>query len=419
MAELDISELGPQADGIHRSAQDPVYIDRALPGEKVRADVQRGSGGVLRGELREIVTPSPDRIAAPCIHYDVCGGCSIQHASEAFYRDWKTGVVRAALAREDLSPETWLDPVFIPAATRRRATFVALKKNGRVTLGYFRRRSHQIAEITDCLIVDPAIMALRTQLSVALVPILQDGKQADIFVQVVEGRSEIVITGPMGGKGGMDLAMHEAFASLIRDAKVSRISWRTREREAPEVLLEAAPLLAPFNAITVTLPPLAFLQPTKVGERTLVDAVMAGIPQRGKFADLFSGCGTFTGAMLERGRVDAFDGNEAAVKALSKAGGQKALKAVQRDLFHDPLQADELSAYAAVVFDPPRAGALEQARVLANTEVPRVIAASCNPATFARDARILVEGGYRLETVKIVDQFLWSQHVELVAVFSR
>src|SRR4051812_5172175 len=126
--EIDIQELGPQADGVHRSARGPVYVERALPGERVRVEIQRGSGGVLRGELREVLAPVPERTDAPCPHYDACGGCTIQHATQPFYRDWKVGIVGAALAREGLSPARWLEPVFLPAGARRRTTFAALKK---------------------------------------------------------------------------------------------------------------------------------------------------------------------------------------------------------------------------------------------------------------------------------------------------
>ncbi|MCA0202505.1 MAG: hypothetical protein LCH56_17035, partial [Proteobacteria bacterium] len=176
---------------------------------------------------------------------------------------------------------------------------------------------------------------------------------------------------------------------------------------------------ARFGILDVPLPPLAFLQPTRAGEDALTAAVMIALPARGTFADLFSGCGTFSGAMLARGPVDAFDSVEPAVRALDKAKGVHPLRVQRRDLGRQPLDADETKRYDAVVFDPPRAGAEEQAKALAASNVRRIVGVSCNPVTFARDARLLIAGGYRLDSVQVVDQFTWSHHVELVAAFSR
>lgn len=417
--DLTIHDLGPMGDGVHQSERGRIYVDRALPGDVVRAKIQRGAGDVLRGDLIQVIQDSPHRVTAPCPHYDVCGGCTLQHAEDTFYKNWKADVVRHALERKGLTPEAWLPPVFLPGGQRRRVTFAATKKKNRVTLGYFRRRTHVVTDVAGCLVADPLIMALRTKLSTSLAPILQDGKTADIFIQTVNGGCEIVITGPIGKKGRPDLQVYEAVADLAHAAKIDRISWRARERGEVEVLLEINPLFGAFATLNVALPPLAFLQPTKAGEDALVAAVIDLLPQQGKFADLFSGCGTFTGPMLERGAVDAYEGAASAVRALDKSKGAKPLKVEQRDLFRMPLRADEADRYDAIVFDPPRAGAQEQVTALAASKVPRLIGVSCNPMTFARDARILADGGYRLESVKVVDQFTWSHHVELVASFVR
>jgi len=414
--ELLIHHLGPQGDGVHRGADGPVYVERALPGETLEAKVHKGAGGVLRGEPARILAPSPHRVAAPCTHYEVCGGCSVQHADETLYRAWKTGIVRDALLKKGLAPQRWTAPVFLAAASRRRVTFAAIKQKKNVTLGYFRRRSHQVTDITDCLVADPTIMALRAALPPLLVPLLQGGQATDVFIQAVNGLCEVVITGPKGKTG---LELHEAVAHLIQTAGISRLSWRRRDGDEPEVMLERAALIATFGALNVALPPLAFLQPTKAGEDALVRAVMEVLPAHGKFADLFSGCGTFSGSMLTRGTVDAYESDAAAIRALNAARQSKPLQAVARDLVRSPLGPEDLSRYDAVVFDPPRAGALEQAKMLALSKVPRVIGVSCNPATFARDARVLADGGYTLDSVSVVDQFIWSHHVELVAAFTK
>ncbi len=416
---LLIHKLGPKGDGVHLSQRGRVYVDRALPGDSVEAEIHPDDDGVLRGDLVRVVQSSPHRVTAPCPNYGFCGGCTLQHAGEAFYRNWKLGIVRDALQKRGLKPKVWRDPVFLPGGNRRRATFAAFKKNNQVTLGYFRRRSHQVTDIASCLIADPAIMDLRARLTVGLAPILQEGKGADVFVQTVNGRFDMVITGPIGRKGVPDLQLREALTLLARQAGLDRISWRAGEKASLEAMIETSPLVAKFGSLDVALPPQAFLQPTKAGEMALVEAVMELLPQRGKFADLFSGCGTFTGPMLGHGSVDAYESVEPAIRALMKAKGPRVPRAFRRDLFRNPLRRDEANRYDAIVFDPPRAGAQEQVKALAAGKVPLLIGVSCNPATFARDARILVDGGYWLQSVKVVDQFTWSHHVELVASFTK
>lgn len=416
---LLIHELGPKGDGIHRSHGGSVYVDRALPGDRVQATIRRDAGGVLRGELLKLVKASPHRVKAPCPNYHVCGGCTLQHAKDEFYRRWKVDIVREALRGNGLKPRVWRDPVFLPAGDHRRATFTAYKKNNIVTLGHYRRRAHHVTDIASCLVADPAIMDLRERLTTLLAPILQEGEPASAFIQAVDGQFDLVITGPVGKKGKPDLQTREAMARLAREANANRISWRATLGDAAEIISEIRPLRAHFGDLDVILPPLAFLQPTQAGEDALVDSVMALLPRAGKFADLFSGCGTFTGPMLERGTVDAYESVGSAIRALDKAKGTRPLKAIRRDLFLNPLRRDEASRYDAIVFDPPRAGAQEQVRTLASSKTPLLVGVSCNPATFARDARILVNGGYWLDSVQVVDQFTWSHHVELVAAFTK
>lgn len=416
---LPIHALGAHGDGVHQAARTRIYVERALPGDTVTAALREGDDGLWRGDLVDVVTPSPHRASAPCPHYDACGGCSLQHATPTFYKDWKVALVRDALAKRDLAPLVWQEPVFLPAGARRRVTFAALKKNNAVSLGFNRRRSHQVTDVPGCLAVAPAIMELRARLATSLAPVLKEGKEADVFIQTIDGRTELVITGPVGKTGRPDLAVHEAMARLGEEAGIGRIAWRPRARDVPEIMLERTPLVAQFGALSVTLPPLAFLQPTRAGEEALVSALLALLPQNGTFADLFAGCGTFTGSMLARGHVDAFEGSADAVRAMDKAKGALPLRATVRDLFRNPLRPDELKRYDAAVFDPPRAGAQAQAAALAASSVPRIIGVSCSPASFARDARLLVDGGYKLESVRVVDQFTWSHHVELIGAFVR
>lgn len=418
-ADLLIHELGAKGDGMHRSQTGLVYVDRALPGDRVQAAIRRDEDGILRGDLLKVIKASPHRVAAPCPNYPVCGNCTLQHARDDFYRHWKIDLVRQALRSKGLKPKVWRAPVFLPAGDRRRATFNALKQNNRVILGHYRRRAQAVSDIAACLVADPAIMAMRAKLTSLLALVLPDGKPAMVFIQAVEGQVDIVITGPVGKTGRPDAPVREAMARFARDAKISRLAWRADPDDAADIIVELSPLRARFGALDIILPPLAFLQPTPAGEQALVRSVMALLPQTGKFADLFSGCGTFTGPMLERGAVDAYESVEAAIRALDRAKGTKPLKAIRRDLFAHPLRREEANRYDAIVFDPPRAGAEDQAKALAAARTPLLIGVSCNPATFARDARILADGGYWLDSVQVVDQFTWSHHVELVAAFTK
>ena len=414
-----IDALSPKGEGIGASKRERVFIDRALPGDLVEAKLRRDIDGVLRGDVVRLIEASPHRVEPPCPHYALCGGCTLQHATDAFYRDWKSGLVRAALSGKNIAPTRWRAPVFLPPGGRRRITFTAEKQGRTMALGYSRRRQRQIVAVDSCLIADPAIMALRDKLPLLLAPLLQEGKPATAFIQSIGGRFELVVTGPVGRDGKPDAAVRDAMATLADALAIDRVSWRAHLGDVPEVMIARSALRARFGALDVALPPLGFQQPTPAGEAALVAAVMEALPAAGRFADLFAGSGTFSGPMLARGAVDAFENSATAVHALDNAKGDLPLKAMRRDLYRAPLTRDEAARYNALVFDPPRAGAEAQARELAKSAVPVLVAVSCNPATFARDARILVDGGYRLDCVQVIDQFTFSHHIELVAKFSK
>jgi len=417
LQELTIRELGAKGDGIHQGTSAPVYVDRALPGERIKARVYRDDQDIPRGEILEILRPSPERQAAPCVHYDRCGNCTLQHLNEKYYRDWKVAMVKEAL--RDLQPEQWLETIFLGRSNRRRATFATLKHDKQITMGYYRRRSREISDIDTCLVADPRLIQLRETIKPFLKPILREGKTVDVFLQLVGEEVDMVLTGFLGKFGEPDLPVQEALEVLLHLTPVSRISWRAHENEPIQVIHEKDDVIANFGGLKVHLPPFAFLQPTLDGEQALVKAVMDALPAEGKFADLFSGCGTFSGPMLARGPVEAYEMASSACQALNRASGGRPLKAIARDLYAKPLSVEELDRFDAIVFDPPRGGCREQVSIMAKAKTPTLIGVSCNPASFSRDARILAEGGYRLQTLQIIDQFLWSHHVEVVGVFRK
>lgn len=419
---LAIDALGPQGDGIYRSSRSPIYVDRALPGDRIRAKLRRGEDGVTRADILEIVEPSPVRREAPCPHFAQCGGCTLQHVESDFYRRWKLDLVQSALQRQGLRPLRNLKPAFVTPGSRRRLTFSAYLHRGRLRLGYYRRRSREIVDIETCLVSHPKLFALREPLAEFLPHLLSEGQPADIFAQLSGESLDLAITGPVGRRGTPDSRVQSALEALAESSQAARISWRLNDREDFEVRIRRAPVRGVFGALSVDLPPGAFLQATLQGEQTLVETLVESLPARGRFADLFSGCGTFTGPMLARGSVEAFEAAPNAARALAKAhpsSPEAQWRVHRRDLFRQPLRREELNRFDAIVFDPPRAGAESQARELSRARTRTLIAVSCNPATFARDARILCDGGYWLSRVRVVDQFLWSHHVEMIGVFTR
>jgi 23S rRNA (uracil1939-C5)-methyltransferase len=418
-SQVIIEELGPKGDGASSGPGGKIYIERAVPGDRVTAKIYRDNAGLSRGEILEVLTPSPYRQIPPCPHYDRCGGCTLQHLTPDFYRRWKTETVKEAFRKQGLRPREWKPTLTLSHPHRRRATFAAEMQRGKVVMGYYRRRSDQISDIDTCLVAEPRLLEIRSSLKPFLKDFLVPDRPVDFFLQLVGSSADLVMTGPVGKRGIPDATVRASVAQLLKVSSLSRISWRPSEREVLTLLGSRGSVITTFGPLKVNLPPSAFLQPTVEGEQALVSAVLKALPTKGKFADLFSGCGTFSGPMLTRGSVDAYEALPSAVRSLARAAGRQPLKVFRRDLFRRPLHTEEINRYDAVVFDPPRAGCPEQARKMARAKTRTLIGVSCNPATFARDARLLCDGGYWLQSLEIVDQFMWSHHVEVVGVFTR
>ncbi|UEM21253.1 class I SAM-dependent RNA methyltransferase [Skermanella mucosa] len=417
---LEIREIGARGDGLAEHAGRRVYVPLTVAGDRVRAALGEPRGDGVAATLLEVAEPGPDRAVPPCRHFGTCGGCALQHLEDAAYGAWKRSQVSAALARAGLAGAEVAPTVRTPAASRRRATFAAARRGGRCVLGFNERSSHRIAAVTGCLVVEPAILDLLAPLEALLCAILPDGGTADVAVAVLDGGIDLLLTG--GPEPGLDAREHMAAFAETND--IGRLSWRRSATAEVEPIAARRALHARFGGVAVPVGPGAFLQASAAGEAALVEAVLAGVGPTARVADLFAGLGTFTFPLASRPvpgtAVYAVEGDAAAHGALVAAGrGRAGVTAERRDLFADPLEAEELSRFDAVVFDPPRAGARAQSVQLAASAVPTVVGVSCNPATFARDARTLVDGGYRLERVTPVDQFLWSSHVELVGVFRR
>ncbi len=356
----------------------------------------------------------PRRVAAPCPYFEKCGGCSLQHVNEETYRDWKIEKIRLALERTYIDVEKWEEPVFLPAATRRRTTMAAIKTTKGLVLGYNEEKSHNIVDVNKCVVLAPELDAKIQAMRPYLLRLLPDKKSCDITIQYAGGAFDVLLTGDF--KFGYE--QHEAIGNMAESLDLARISLRAKDFAPIEPLLTRKIILKKFGTITVELPPVAFLQASEAGEKVLTEIVMRYAGDAKNIADLFCGSGTFAGMLAGAAKVTAIDSAEDTIAGLQKAAKGTAIKAERRNLFKNPLTAQELAAFDCVVFDPPRAGAKEQAYQMAQAHIPKIVAVSCNPATFARDAKILQEGGYKLRSVTVVDQFVWSAHVEIAGLFT-
>ena len=416
--ELMVTAIGARGDGLADEGGGRVFLPFTVAGDRVRARLGPVTAEGRRGEVTAWLERGPGRAEPVCRYFGRCGGCALQHLAHPDYLLWKAGQVSAALARAGLESPSPLAVAETPPGGRRRAGFALARRGGAVLAGFRERLSHRLVDVGECPVLAPALVALLPPLRRHLAAVLAEGAGAEVSATLLDGGIDLVLTGPLR----LDLAARHALAELAEDADLGRLSWRPDERSPIEPVAARRTLRASFAGSAVEPPPAGFLQASREGEAALIAAVLAGVGDGpGPVADLFAGCGTFSLPLLGAGRrVHAVEGDDAALAALSRAAsGDAALTVEGRDLERRPLSAAELGRYAAVVFDPPRAGAAAQAAVLAESVVPAVVAVSCNPATFARDARLLVGGGYRLARVLAVDQFLWSAHVELVAAFRR
>lgn len=411
-----IEALGPAGDGIARHENgSAIFIPLTAPGDVVRASVRQDHEGNWRGQVEEIVTQGSVRQDAPCAHYGQCGGCALQHVSLEYYQNHKQQMVIQALEKVGLESPPVEAPILINAGTRRRAAFSFMKQGREIVIGFNGRRSHAVMDVPGCLVVMPDILNLVKRLAGPLADIVA-AKKGSVFIQSVGGQLEVSITAKMND----GLAFHEALATMVRELGIARINGRAHERLVYDVLLESAPLIKNCGPLRVNLPPGTFLQPSDAGEKALVDLVMEMAGECTRMADLFSGCGTFAGPLSTKGSVTAYEAVNEPVQALSRAAASiNGLQAHIRNLYLDPLSEKELKLFDCVVLDPPRAGAKEQCRTLASSDVKRIIYVSCNAQSFARDAKILHEGGYHIKRIQPVDQFTWSAHGEMVGLFER
>jgi 23S rRNA (uracil1939-C5)-methyltransferase len=405
--ELMVARVGAQADGVADDAGLSIFVPYTLPGERIIAEVEGE-----RARLIDVLTPGPARADPVCRHFGRCGGCSAQHMTSEFYRSWKRDLVVAAFRARGLEVEA--ADLIAPPGKRRRAVFTSERRDGVVALGFYEAASHALVSIEECPVLEPIIVAAIPELRDLIAPLLAKRGELRVTVTLTKSGLDVEIDGT---ERRLTPELRGALAASATRLRLARLTV------AGETVCEMLPPFLTFGTVEVVLPPDVFVQAMAQAEAEMARRVVEAVGRARSVADLFSGIGAFTFPLAASSRVAAFDGSRPAIAALTaaakKATGLKPVSACPRDLFREPLSALELNEHEAVVFDPPRAGAEAQAKKLARAKVKTVVAISCNPATLARDARHLVDGGYAIESVIPIDQFVYSPHVEVVAVFRR
>ena len=420
--ELRIDAVGARGDGQARLDGEAVFVPFTVAGDTVLARIESRRGDGLAASLVEVLEPGPGRVAPPCPHYGRCGGCSLQHLDDASYAGWKRDLLITQLARQGLGELAVLPLVRVPPASRRRATFAFSRSRGATLAGFNGRASHTVIDVERCLLLEPALVALLPALRLILAKVVPEGTGGDVTVTLTEGGLDVLVE----AEARLDLFDRETLAAFAEAADLARLTWRRPGGGFAEPIARRRAAEVGFAGVMVEPSPGAFLQPTRGGELAIVERVLAAAGDAGTVADLYAGCGSFTLPLSRRGAVHAVEGEQGPLAALDAAIRRDGLPVTTeiRDLARRPLAPHELIAYRAVVMDPPRAGAAQQAAELAKPGDAKggphiLVMVSCNPATLARDLRLLMEGGWRPEDITPIDQFPWSAHLEAVVVLRR
>ena len=398
---VPIVRLAARGDG---ATADGRFVRGAAVGDLVRFD-----GAAV------VIEAGPGHVAAVCRHVPDCGGCQLQHVTDAAYCDFVIDRIVRALAHAGVDVGSIAATAMSPPKSRRRASLRAVRRGGVLTLGFNAEGSHRIIDIQQCEVLAPELFGLVAPLRALLKGWLAEGQGAGVTLTMSDSGTDVLLANIAAGT----IAQIERLTSFAAAHDLARLSVEGAHG-VETMAMARLPVLA-MGGVPVALPPAPFLQATRAGEAALVAAVAEAVGGARRVADLFCGLGTFALPLSAGAKVLAVDAAGPAVAALESAARQfgRPVQTVHRDLFRRPLTADALNGFDAVVFDPHRACAEVQSVMLAASKVPVVVAVSCNPSSFARDAAILIKGGYRLERLWPVAQFRWSTHVELVAAFRR
>ncbi len=378
-------------------------LPRVLPGEEVAV----AQDGTVR-----IITPSADRVAAPCKHFKTCGGCAMQHATDAFVANWKLEIVQKALAAQRIDT-VYRDVMTSPAQSRRRAKLAGKRTKSGAMLGFHAKGTNTLIPVPECKLLTIGLMSQFPMLEALVV--IAASRKAEIALTVTETKNGLDIL--VETEKPLTPELRAELAVFAQTHNIARLVW------VDEPVVTMQPPIQMFGTTAVVPPPGAFLQASKHGETALLSAVEEITAKASRIVDLFAGAGTFTLPLATRAEVHAVEGEAEMIAALDRGWregkGLKRVTSEARDLFRRPLEPDELRKFDAAVIDPPRAGAEAQIATLAASEIKVIAMVSCNPVTFARDAVTLQKAGFTLDWVQVVDQFRWSAHVEVVGSFTR
>lgn len=399
-------------DGIATHAGKPVFIPKSVSGDRLRVRIIAQTSEFMRGEIIDVLFPGEHRAPAPCPHFAACGGCSLQQLEQTHYRNFKTRIAHNALKQAGYEGAD-INTVFLPAASRRRAEF---KWTGS-ELAYLGLRSHSKTAIGTCLILQPALQALIAPLAQALscLPFAKD--IASVSLTAADSGIGLTLALIFPYPASVPQAPLQALAEALGIASISVTDGRKLLACA-----ERATLTMRLGAADIALPADAFLQATSEGQQLLTEFAQSASHHSKHIVDLFCGIGTYSFPLSARAKVLAIENDQPMVHALRDAARTRNMPnitAEKRDLFISPLQPHELAAFDTAVINPPRAGAKAQTEQLAAARTPTIVMISCNPGTFARDAKILKNAGYTLNAALAIDQFVWSPHLEIAAAFSR
>jgi len=416
---LTVESIGVRGDGVAHHGGARVFLPFTLPGDRVRARIGARHGDGCEGEVLGFeATASRQKLRCP--HFGLCGGCALQHLPAELYAASKAAWLKTALERQGLA-DAPIHPIrLIPPGTRRRARFTLRRPRGPVAVevGFQARASHRVIDMQHCAVLHPRLLALVAPLRRLAPEILApDGEGAATATLAESGIDLLFDLAREPALGAL-----EALGAFARSENLARLAWRV-PGASPMPVAQQRPVRVTMGGVAIDLPHDAFLQASAEADAALIAAVTQAASGASHIADLFAGIGTFTFPLAAAAAVHAVEGDEAALAALTSAAARAGLgtrvTAAPRDLVRRPLGPAELARFDCVLFDPPRAGAIAQARALGISSVRRAIAVSCNQATFARDARALADGGFRIVSIAPFDSFVWSPHLELVALFER
>ena len=421
--DLRVKALGVRGDGIAELDQGKVFIPFTVPGDVVRVSLEKFKDRPHRAKVLSILEAGAERIEAACRHFTICGGCSVQQLSKANYQSWKHDIVYQALDRQNIDTSVLKNLIPGDPHTRRRIRVSARRLARGTILGFRERGSHRVVVLEECPIMVSEILAVLPQLREFLTQSLKVGDSAEIAITYADTGLDITLSLPTEP----DLADRERLAVFADANDISRINWNlfnSKFGEVAEPIVTRRVVKMQFDDVAVAIPPDAFVQPTAQGERIIREKVTEAVEKAKRIVELFSGCGALALPLARRAHhVSAFDLAEDHIEALSLAARENGMgervKVETRNLHRRPLLGSEFDNVDAVILDPPRGGAAQQATHLAASEVPLIAYVSCDPHSFARDADVLIAGGYSLMNVMPFDQFLWSPHLELIGIFEK